>query len=61
MANDDSLMHESFPRPVNSSDGSNALKGFGSTMLVGDYEMPRAGKAGDYFTPADKKANTGIK
>ena len=61
MANDDSLIHETFPRPVNSSDGSNALRGFESTMQVGDYMMPRAGKTSDYFTPSDKKTNPGIK
>lgn len=33
------------------------VKGFGSTMMIGDYEMPQAGKASDYMTEADKKYN----
>lgn len=31
---------------------------FESTMQVGDYAMPRAGKTRDYMTDADKKANS---
>lgn len=34
---------------------------FESTMQVGDYAMPRAGKTSDYFTAADKKANPSVK
>lgn len=32
-----------------------------STISIGDYAMPRAGKTSDYFTEADKKANPSIK
>ena len=35
--------------------------GFESSMQVGDYAMPRAGKTKDYTTPADRKANPGVK
>lgn len=36
-------------------------EGFESTMQVGDYAMPRAGKTTDYFTDSDKKANPQVK
>lgn len=33
-----------------------SYEGFESTMQVGDYAMPRAGKTSDYMTDADKAA-----
>lgn len=34
---------------------------FESTMRIGDYKMPRAGKASDYLTKEDKKYNPDIR
>ena len=40
----DSSMHPSFPRPA-----------FESTINIGDYKMPRAGKTDDYMVKGKDK------